>query len=166
MVAMRGLVQNQHAIGVQLRNNECLYINTHLTGIPVLTGDEIQYSAGRAAARRLSQPLKVFTLHRSKQTFQLGDVNDAERLRHDPAMCWMVGHRAISGAAASASQMGRFETKWLSRPENPTALVDLPGHWIDKVRRRRPMTVILGMDSSEGPTYGDQECRSCNVYFS
>src|SRR5215213_10947964 len=44
------------------------------------------------------------------------DVNDAERLCHDPAMRWVVGDRAIWEAAASASQMGRFETEWLSRP--------------------------------------------------
>src|SRR6478752_3871202 len=43
------------------------------------------------------------------------DVNDAERLCRDPAMRWVVGDRAISGSAASASQMGRFETRWLSR---------------------------------------------------
>ena len=49
------------------------------------------------------------------------DVNDAERLCHDPAMHWVVGDRAVTGAAASASQMGRFETKWLSRPENLAA---------------------------------------------
>src|SRR3954453_16340642 len=84
------------------------------------------------------------------------DVNDAERLCRDPAMCWVVGDRAISGSAASASQMGRFETKWLSRPENLTALVDLAGQWIDKVRRRqRPKTIILDRDSSESPTYGE-----------
>src|SRR3982075_2746152 len=41
------------------------------------------------------------------------DVNDAQRLRHDPAMRWIVGGKAASGFAASASQMGRFETKWL-----------------------------------------------------
>ena len=86
------------------------------------------------------------------------DVNDAERLRCDPAMRWVVGDRAISRSAASASQMGRFETKWLSRPENLTALADLPGQWIDKVRRRRsPKTIVLDMDSSESPTYGEQE---------
>jgi hypothetical protein len=28
-------------------------------------------------------------------------VNDAERLRHDPAMRWIVGGKAASGAAAS-----------------------------------------------------------------
>src|ERR671928_1342676 len=65
------------------------------------------------------------------------DVNDANRLCHDPAMCWVVGDRAISGSAASASQMGRFETRWLSQPENLAALADLPCQWIDKVRRRR-----------------------------
>ena len=61
------------------------------------------------------------------------DVNDADRLCRDPAMRWVVGDRAITGSAASASQMGRFETKWLSRPENLAALADLPGQWIDKV---------------------------------
>jgi hypothetical protein len=94
------------------------------------------------------------------------DVNDADRLCHDPAMRWVVGDRAISGSAASASQMGRFETKWLSRPENLTALADLPGQWIDKVRRRRgPKTVILDMDSSESPTYGEQEGSAYNGHF-
>src|SRR3954452_24031008 len=94
------------------------------------------------------------------------DVNDAERLRCDPAMRWVVGGRAISGSAASASQMGRFETKWLSRPENLIALADLPGQWIDKVHRRRaPKTIVLDMDSSESPTYGEQEGSAYNGHF-
>src|SRR5689334_13176346 len=94
------------------------------------------------------------------------DVNDADRLCHDPAMRWVVGDRAISGSAASASQMGRFEAKWLSRPENLRALADLPGRWIDKVHRRRPpKTIVLDMDSSEGPTYGEQEGSAFNGHF-
>jgi DDE family transposase len=94
------------------------------------------------------------------------EVNDAERLCRDPAMRWVVGDRAINGSAASASQMGRFETKWLSRPENLTALIDLPGQWIDKLRRRRgPKTIILDMDSSESPTYGEQEGSAYNGHF-
>jgi hypothetical protein len=94
------------------------------------------------------------------------DVNDAERLRHDPAMRWVVGGQAIASSAASTSQMGRFETKWLSRPENLTALADLPGQWIDKVRRRRtPKIIVLDMDSSESPTYGDQEGSAYNGHF-
>jgi hypothetical protein len=34
------------------------------------------------------------------------DVNDAERLRHDPAMRWIVGGKAAQGRAASPSQVG------------------------------------------------------------
>src|SRR6202043_2088849 len=91
------------------------------------------------------------------------DVNDAERLCHDPAMRWVVGDRAITGSAASASQMGRFETEWLARPENLATLADLSGHWIDKVHQRRPpRTIVLDMDSSESPTYGAQEGSAYN----
>jgi hypothetical protein len=82
----------------------------------------------------------------------------AERLCRDPAMRWVVRSRAPMGQAASASQMGRFETEWLTRPENFAALADLPGQWIDTVHRRRsPRIVVLDMDSSESPTYGEQE---------
>jgi DDE family transposase len=94
------------------------------------------------------------------------DVNDAERLCRDPAMRWVVGDRAITGYAASASQMGRFETRWLCRSENLAALAALPGQWIDKVQQRRPPRVILlDMDSSESPTYGEQEGSAYNGHF-
>jgi hypothetical protein len=94
------------------------------------------------------------------------DVNDADRLCRDPAMRWVVGDRAITGSAASASQMGRFETKWLSRPANLTTLTDLPGQWIDRVHQRRPpKTIVLDMDSSESPTYGQQEDSAYNGHF-
>jgi hypothetical protein len=69
------------------------------------------------------------------------DVSDADRLCHDPAMRWVVGDRAITETAASASQMNRFETKWLSRPENLAALANLPGRWIDRVHTRHPPRV-------------------------
>src|SRR5258706_13550002 len=66
------------------------------------------------------------------------DVNDAERLRHDPAICWIVGGTAAHGNAASPSQMGRFETQWLAAPPNLSALADLSGQGIQPVHRRRP----------------------------
>src|SRR5205807_6718072 len=94
------------------------------------------------------------------------DVNDADRLCRDPAMRWVVGDRAITGSAASASQMGRFETEWLARPENFATLADLPSQWIDKVHERRPpRIVVLDMDSSESPTYGAQEGSAYNGHF-
>src|ERR671917_1611196 len=94
------------------------------------------------------------------------DVNDAERLRRDPAMRWVVGDRAVREAAAFASQMGRFETEWLTRPENLAALADLPGRWIDTVHARRaPRIVVLDMDSNESPTHGEQEGSAYNGHF-
>jgi hypothetical protein len=94
------------------------------------------------------------------------DVNDAERLCRDPAMRWVVGDRAIEGTAASASQMGRFETEWLTQPKNLAAVADLSAQWIDSVHaRRRPRVVVLDMDSSESPTYGEQEGSAYNGHF-
>ena len=75
------------------------------------------------------------------------DVNDAERLRHDPAMRWIVGGKAAQRSAASPSQMGRFETQWLAAPKNFAALADLSGQWIDLVHGRRPPRgIVLDME--------------------
>ena len=94
------------------------------------------------------------------------DVNDAERLRHDPAMCWIVGGKATSGVAASPSQMGRFETKWLAASDNLSALVELSGQWIDRVHGRRPPRgIVLDMDSSVSPTHGEQEGSVWNGHY-
>jgi hypothetical protein len=94
------------------------------------------------------------------------DVNDADRLGHDPAMRWIVGGSAVSKQAASASQMGRFETEFLAADDNVAALADLSGAWIDRVHDRRPpKMVVLDMDSSVSPTYGDQEGSAYNGHF-
>ncbi len=57
------------------------------------------------------------------------DVNDADRLGHDPAIRWIVGGRAVTKEAASTSQMGRFETEALTRKANLAALANLSGRW-------------------------------------
>ena len=57
------------------------------------------------------------------------DVNDAERLRHDPAMRWIVGGKATSGYAASASQMG------VSRPAGSRRTRTCP---------RSPISPVIG----------------------
>lgn len=94
------------------------------------------------------------------------DVNDADRLGRDPAMRWIVGGRAVARAAASTSQMGRFETEFLATDENLAALADLSGQWIDRVHERRPpKTIVLDMDSSVSPTHGDQEGTAYNGHF-
>jgi hypothetical protein len=94
------------------------------------------------------------------------DVNDALRLRHDPAMRWIIGDKATTRSGASPSQMGRFETTWLAKPENLVTLADLSGHWIDQVAKRRSdKRVVLDMDSSVSPTHGEQEGSVWNGHF-
>src|ERR687890_496284 len=94
------------------------------------------------------------------------DVNDAERLAHDPVMRAIVGREGLDRPAASTSQMGRSETEWLATEANLDALTDLSGAWIDRVHRRRPPDgIILDLDSSESPTYGEQEGSAWNGHF-
>jgi Transposase DDE domain group 1 len=94
------------------------------------------------------------------------DVNDADRLGRDPAMRWVVGGRAVTQTAASASQMGRFETEVLTQEGNLSALTGLSGRWIDRIHARRPVQVIvLDIDSSVSPTFGEQEGSAYNGHF-
>ena len=94
------------------------------------------------------------------------DVNDADRLGRDPAMRWIVGGHAVAKQAASASQMGRFETEFLARDDNIAVLADLSGAWVDRVHDRKPpKNMILDMDSSVSPTHGEQEGTAYNGHF-
>src|SRR5215212_870293 len=94
------------------------------------------------------------------------DVNDADRLAHDPAMRWIVGGRAVTQNAASTSQMGRFEAEVLTQDANLSALADLSGYWIDRVHARRPAKgIVLDMDSSVSPTFGEQDGSAYNGHF-
>jgi hypothetical protein len=94
------------------------------------------------------------------------DVNDAARLARDPAMRAIVGREGLARPAASTSEMGRFETGWLATEANLAALTTLSGTWIDRVHARRPPDgIILDMDSSESPTFGQQEGSAWNGHF-
>ena len=94
------------------------------------------------------------------------DVNDADRLGHDPAMRWIVGGKAIERGGASTSQMGRFETELLSTNDNLATLANLSGVWIDAVHGRKPLkSIVLDMDSSVSPTHGGQEGTAHNGHF-
>jgi len=78
----------------------------------------------------------------------------------------VVGGRAVDAQAASASQMGRFETETLASPANREALADLNGQWIDRFHDRNGLKyIVLDMDSSVSPTHGDQEGAAWNGHF-
>ena len=94
------------------------------------------------------------------------DTNDAERLSVDPTMRQVVGGRTMEHAAASTSQIGRFETEVLTQRGNLKALSKLSGKWIDRLQECQPMReLILDMDSSVTETYGEQEGMAYNGHF-
>ena len=100
------------------------------------------------------------------QSDRRGLQHDAERLRHDPWDALDRWREAALGAAASPSQMGRFETRWLTAEKNLSALADLSGRWIDCVHARRPPRgIVLDMDSSVSPTHGEQEHSVWNGHY-
>jgi hypothetical protein len=94
------------------------------------------------------------------------DTNDAERLAQDPAMRVIASKRASEKQAASTNTLGRFETEVLTREENVKGLMHLNSEWVERAmactRHRR---VILDMDSSESPVYGQQEGAAYNGHF-
>jgi hypothetical protein len=78
----------------------------------------------------------------------------------------IVGRDGLDHAAASSSQMGRFETEWLASDANLETLADLSGAWIDRIHDRKPPRgIILDRDSSESPTHGEQEGSAWNGHF-
>ena len=94
------------------------------------------------------------------------DTNDAERLARDPAMQAVVGRRALEKQAASTNTLGRFETEVLVTEQNRKGLGRLNEEWVDRaMAQTRHQRIILDMDSSESPVYGEQEGSAYNGHF-
>ena len=94
------------------------------------------------------------------------DLNDAERLRVDPVFGQLIGGRAAEKGSASVSQMSRFETEMLTARGNLHGLEALNRGWVERAGRFTPKRpVILDLDSSESPTYGEQEGSAYNGHF-
>jgi hypothetical protein len=93
------------------------------------------------------------------------DTNDAERLALDPAMRHVAGGKAVKRSAASTSVMSRFETEILTQPKNLEFLMNLSGLWVDKIHQLRLLNqIILDIDSSVSPTYGNQDGSAYNGF--
>jgi len=94
------------------------------------------------------------------------DTNDTQRLALDPAMRYVAGGKVVEHSAASTSVMSRFETEILAQPKNLESLMNLPGRWVDRVNEGKGLKeIVLDMDSSVSPTYGNQEGSAYNGYF-
>jgi hypothetical protein len=97
------------------------------------------------------------------------DTNPPEadvRLAKDPAMQAVVGRRAMEKQAASINTLSRFETEVLVTEENLKGLNQLNAEWVDQaMMRTRHQRIILDMDSSESPVYGEQGRAAYNGHF-
>jgi hypothetical protein len=94
------------------------------------------------------------------------DVNDAARLAQDPTFR-LIGSRKIwERGAALTSRLQSFETEVLTQEENLAGLAALNQELIGKAEAlASPRRVVLDMDSTEVPVYGEQEQSAYNGHF-
>jgi hypothetical protein len=78
----------------------------------------------------------------------------------------VAGGRAVERSAASTSVMSGFETEILTLPKDLELLMNLVGEWVNRVHQLKSLKhIILDMDSSVSPTYGNQEGSAYNGFF-
>ena len=94
------------------------------------------------------------------------DTNDAVRLSQDPAVRVIVGWQGSERKGASTSEMGRFETEFLTQEDNRKGLARMNTRWVERAMAHTlHQRVILDMDSSESPVHGQQEGAAYNGHF-
>ncbi len=94
------------------------------------------------------------------------DLNDAARLSADPTFRLIGSERVWERGVALTSTLHWFETDLLTREENLTGLARLNRELVAQAEGvGSPYRVVLDMDSSESPVYGEQEQSAYNGYF-
>ncbi|MCP5109843.1 MAG: IS1380 family transposase, partial [bacterium] len=94
------------------------------------------------------------------------DVNDAERLSQDPTFRLMGSEKIWERGAALTSRLQSFETELLADEENVAGLAAINRELIGKAEAMdSPQRVVLDMDSTEIPVYGQQEGSAYNGHF-
>jgi hypothetical protein len=95
-----------------------------------------------------------------------GDVNDAERLAQDPTFRLMGSERIWERRAALTSRLQSFETELLTQEGNLVGLAAINRELIAQAETiHAPQRVVLDMDSTEIPVYGQQENSAYNGHF-
>ena len=94
------------------------------------------------------------------------DLNDAERLSQDPTFRLIGSEKIWERGAALPSRLHWFETEVLSQEENLDGLSRINRELIAKAEAMdSPQRVVLDMDSTEIPVYGEQEQSAYNGHF-
>ena len=94
------------------------------------------------------------------------DMNDAERVSQDPTFRLIGSEKIWERGAALTSRLQSFETELLTQEENLAGLAAINRELIAKAEavdsRQR---VVLDLDSTEIPVYGEQEQSAYNGHF-
>jgi len=94
------------------------------------------------------------------------DVHDAERLSQDPTFRLIGSEKIWERGAALTSRLQTFETEMLAEEGNFAALARINRELIGRVEAiDSPEPVVLDMDSTEIPVYGEQEQSAYNGHF-
>jgi hypothetical protein len=94
------------------------------------------------------------------------DVNDAERLSQDPTFRLIGSEKTWDRGAALTSRLQTFETEMLTEEENFGSLARINRALIGKAEALdSSQRVVLDMDSTEIPVYGQQENSAYNGHF-
>jgi len=94
------------------------------------------------------------------------DVNDAERLSQDPAFRLIGSEKVWDRGVALTSRWQTFETEMLAEEENFAALARINRELIGKVEGLdSAQRVVLDMDSTEIPVYGERENSAYSGHF-
>ncbi len=94
------------------------------------------------------------------------DVNDAERLSQDPTFRLISSEKIWERGAALPSRLHWFETEVLSQEENLDGLSRINRELLAKAEAMDSLQrVVLDMDSTEIPVYGEQEQSAYNGHF-
>ena len=94
------------------------------------------------------------------------DVNDAERLSQDPTFRLIGSEKIWERGAALTSRLQSFETELLTQDENLAGLAAINRDLIARAEAMdAPRRVVLDMDSTEIPVYGEQEQSAYNGHF-
>jgi len=94
------------------------------------------------------------------------DVNDAERLSQDPAFRLIGSKKVWERGAALTSRLQSFETELLTQADNLAGIAALNRELVGRAEAiDSPRRVVLDMDSTEIPVYGQQEQSAYNGHF-
>ena len=94
------------------------------------------------------------------------DMNDAERLSQDPTFRLIGSEKIWEHGAALTSRVHSFETELLTQDENLTGLAAINRALLARVEAMESsQRVVLDINSTEIPVYGQQEQSAYNGHF-